>query len=221
VKHRDFVEASGEMTPAEFSTFLHRFLSCVKEVSEDGSLVYTFMDWRQVDRLMAVGRAIFGDPTALCVWNKGAGGMGSLYRSQYELCVIFKNGDAAHRNHVKLGAHGRNRTNVWNYPGLSSFGRGRGKLLAMHPTVKNLDMIADAILDCSDIGGLVLDPFAGSGTTAIAAERARRRAALIELDPHYCDVILRRFCDATGIEPVNAWTGEIVKRKPNGSANND
>lgn len=214
VKHRDFVEASGEMNPAEFSTFLHSHLRCVKEASIDGSLVYTFMDWRQIDRLITVGRSIFGDPTALCVWTKGAGGMGGIYRSQHELCVVFKNGDAAHRNNVKLGVNGRNRCNVWSYPGLSSFARGRGKLLAMHPTVKNLDMIADAILDCTNIGALVLDPFAGSGTTAIAAERARRRAALIELDPHYCDVILRRFCDATGIEPVNAWSGEVVKRKP-------
>lgn len=213
VKHGNFVEASGEMTPAEFSTFLRTFLTCVKEVSEDGGLVYSFIDWRQVDRLMAVGRDLFGDPTALCVWNKGSGGLGGLYRSQHELCVVFKNGNEAYRNNVKLGVHGRNRTNVWDYPGLGSFGRGRGELLAMHPTVKNLDMIADAILDCSDIGGLVLDPFGGSGTTLIAAERTRRRAAIIELDPRYCDVILRRFCDATGIEPVNAWTGEIVGRR--------
>lgn len=214
VKHGDFVQASGELTAAQFSRFLEEFLRCVQAVSDQGSLIYSFMDWRQIDRLLTVGRTIFGDPKALCVWNKGSGGMGTLYRSQHELIAVFKNGQAPHQNNVMLGTHGRNRTNVWSYPGLSSFGRGRTKALALHPTVKNLDMIADAIMDVTPIGSLVLDPFAGSGTTLIAAERTRRRAALIELDPKYCDVILRRACDATGLEPINAWTGEKIQRKP-------
>ena len=146
--------------------------------------------------------------------NSNMCAMGGLYRSAHEFIAIFKSGTASHVNNVQLGAHGRNRTNVWSYPGLSSFGRGRRQALAWHPTVKNLAMVGDAILDATNPGGLVLDPFGGSGTTAIAAQRTRRRAALIELDPEYCDRILRRFCDATGIEPVNAWTGERVCRKP-------
>ena len=164
--------------------------------------------------LLEVGRSVYSELKNLCVWDKGRGAMGSLYRSRHELIAVFKTGSQPHTNNVMLGAHGRNRTNIWSYPGMGSFGRGRAEQLAWHPTVKNLQMIADAMLDCSDPGSLILDPFAGSGTCALAAERCNRTAAMIELDPAYCDVILRRFCDATGIEPFNAWTGQIVRRKP-------
>lgn len=214
VKHDDFAQASGEMSRDQFGEFLAQVMCCMQAASANGSLHYLCIDWRQVDLLLQTGRVIYGDPKALCVWNKQAGGMGALYRSQHELIAVFKNGEAPHVNNIQLGVHGRNRTNVWNYPGMSSFGRGRMQKLAMHPTVKNLDMVADAIMDCSKIGSLILDPFGGSGTTLIAAEWTQRRAALIELDAKYCDVILRRFYDATGIEPVNAWTGEVVAREP-------
>lgn len=202
------------MRPDEFSQFLSKFVHCAKNVMNDGALAFVFMDWRQIDRLITAGRAVFGDPK-VCVWgDKQNGGMGDLHRNQHELCAVSKNGQAAHINNVQLGRQGRNRSNVWSSPGLSGFSRGRLQTLAIHPTVKNLDMIADAMLDCSNIGSLIRDPFAGSGTTVIAAERVRRRAALIELDPGYCGVILRRFCDATDIGPVNAWTGVVVERKP-------
>lgn len=214
VKHDNFVQASGEMSAEAFSQFLSTFLHCSKAVMADGALAFVFMDWRNIDRLLTVMRNVFGDPKGLAVWDKLHPGMGGLYRNQHELCAIFKSGTAPHVNNVQLGSHGRNRSNVWSFPGMAGFSRGRLQTLALHPTIKNLDLIAEIILDSSNIGSLILDPFAGSGTTVIAAERARRRAALIELDPHYCDVILRRFCDATGIEPINAWTGAVVERKP-------
>lgn len=172
------------------------------------------MDWRQIDLLICEGRSVYDELKTICVWNKGSGAMGGLYRNAHEFIAVFKSGKARHVNNVMLGAYGRNRTNVWSYPGMAGFGKGRAEKLAMHPTVKNLAMVADAILDCTNPGDLVLDPFGGSGTTALAAQRSRRRAALIELDPEYCNRTLRRFCDATGIEPVNAWTGEKVCRKP-------
>lgn len=214
VRHQNFAQASGEMSRREFGAFLSTAMRHMVDASRDGSIHYICMDWRQIDVLLEAGRDPYSELKTICVWDKGVGAMGSLYRSRYELITVFKAGSAPHTNNVQLGVHGRNRTNVWSYPGMNSFGRGRAEKLSWHPTVKNTQMVADAILDCSDPGSLILDPFAGSGTLALAAQRTRRRAAMIELDPHYCDVILRRFCDATGIEPFNAWTGEVVARKP-------
>lgn len=213
-KHADFLQGSGEMSREEFAAFLEQALGCAKDVAKDGALIMSFMDYRQIDQLITVGRKLFGDLKSLCVWDKGTGGMGAPWRNQHELVAVFKHGKAPSIDNVKLGALGRNRTTIWRYPGMSSFGRGRMEGLAMHPTVKNLDMVSDAIMDTTNIGGLVLDPFAGSGTVCLAAHYTRRRAAMMELDPKYCDVILRRFVDATGIEPINAWTGKVVKRKP-------
>lgn len=214
VKHGNFMMASGEMSREQFRDFLARSLKCMADVSRDGAIHFVFMDWRQIDLLIEAGRSVYSELKNICVWDKGSGSMGGIYRSRHELVAVFKSGAGPVTDNVRLGAHGRNRTNVWNYPGMSGFGRDRAEKLAWHPTVKNLEMVADAMLDCSDPGSLILDPFAGSGTCALAAERCGRTAALIELDPTYCDVILRRFCDATGIEPVNAWTGEVVSRKP-------
>jgi DNA modification methylase len=221
VRHDNFAMASGEMSRQEFASFLGMALGNARRFSRDGSLHFVFMDWRQIEVLLEVGRSVYDELKTICVWNKiGGGGMGGLYRSAHELIAVFKHGKAAHCNNIRLGAHGRNRSNVWSYPGLSIFGRGRAEKLSWHPTVKPLDLVADALLDCSNPGDLVLDPFAGSGTCALAAQRCHRRSALIEFDPRYCDRILRRFCDATGIEPVNAWTGDVVRRlgKPERSA---
>ncbi len=170
------------------------------------------MDWRHLKELLAAGES-YTEFKNLCCWVKAQGGMGSLYRSAHELVAVFKSGKAPHINNVELGKHGRNRTNVWMMPGMNSFGVARAEKLAMHPTVKPVALIADAMLDCSTRGGLVLDAFGGSGTTLIAAERCGRRAAVMELDPRYVDVALRRFCDVTGIEPINAWTGQTVHRR--------
>lgn len=207
VRHKDFLQASGEMSRGQFGRFLEAFIRNTKAASKNGSIHFICMDWRQIDLLVSIGREQFDELKSICVWDKGTGAMGSLYRSRHELIAVFKSGSAPHINNVELGRHGRNRSNVWAYPGLSTFGRGRDKALGLHPTVKNLEMVADAILDCSRPGDLILDPFGGSGTTALAAHRTKRRAALIELDPHYCDIILQRFQEATGIEPERVSKG--------------
>ncbi|MEJ2207279.1 MAG: site-specific DNA-methyltransferase, partial [Gemmatimonadota bacterium] len=144
----------------------------------------------------------------LCVWEKTNAGMGSLYRSQHELVCVFKVGTAPHVNNVELGRHGRYRTNVWRYAGANSFGRGRDEVLAMHPTVKPVRLVADAILDCSRRGDVVLDGFAGSGTTLLAAERTGRVGHGLEIDPRYVDVALRRMAEHAGHEPVLVESGK-------------
>ena len=204
--------ASGEMSAVEFESFLRTALTRLVEANIDGAIHFVCMDWRGLQALLAAGK-VYSELKNICCWIKAQGGMGSLYRSQHELIAVFKAGSAPHVNNVALGKHGRNRSNVWQMPGLNSFQKGRAAKLAMHPTVKPVALVAKAMLDCSTRGGLVLDAFAGSGTTLIAAERTGRRAASIELDPHYADIILRRFCDVTGIEPVNPATGQTVRRQ--------
>lgn len=213
-KHDEFVMGSGEMSDDEFRNFLRTVFEHLVAFSTDGSIHFQCIDWRGVGIMLDAGE-VYAEVKNIICWLKAQGGMGSLYRSQHELIVVFKSGTVPHINNIELGKHGRNRTNVWTMPGMNSFGKGRAEKLAMHPTVKPVALIAEAILDCSTRGGLVLDVFAGSGTTVIAAERTGRTAAVMELDPKYADVTLRRFCDVTGIEPVNAWTGRVVKRRSN------
>ncbi len=202
VAHDEFRMASGEMSTAEFRSFLTAALSLARDASRVGSLHYVFADWRMVGMLTAIGEELFSRLMNIAVWAKPNGGMGSLYRSQHEMVAIFKHGDAAHVNNVQLGRMGRHRTNVWQYPGASGFSKTRKKDLDDHPTVKPVALLADAIRDATKPGDLVLDPFGGSGSTLIAAELTNRRAALIEIEPKYADVTLRRFQEQTGIEPV-------------------
>lgn len=192
--HREFLQASGEMDRAAFTDFLRSGYALMVRYSQDGSLHYVCHDWRHVCEFRDAAEGLY-TPKNLIVWDKGTGGMGSLYRSQYELIWVFKLGKGAHTNNVQLGRFGRTRTNLWTYPGANSFARAtdEGDLLAMHPTVKPVALVADAILDASLRGDLVLDPFAGSGTTIIAAERTGRVARAIELDPAYVDVAIRRY----------------------------
>ena len=206
-KHADFAMASGEMTEAEFVDFLTNVLGLLAAHSHDGAIHFVCMDWRHLCELLTAGRGIYAELKNICVWTKPNGGMGSLYRSQHELIAVFKKGSAPHINNVELGRHGRNRTNVWPYAGLSSFGHGREETLAMHPTVKPVALVEDAILDCSARGGIILDGFIGSGTTIIAAERAGRRCFGLELEPSYVDVALHRFRDHSLIEPVHSESG--------------
>jgi len=133
--------------------------------------------------------------------------MGSLYRSRHELIAVFKNGQATHINNVQLGRYGRYRSNVWNYHGISTMRAGREDELAMHPTVKPVRMLADAMQDCSHRGDVVLDPFGGSGSTLIAAERTGRLARLVELEPRYVDVTIPRWQTLTGMAAVNEEAG--------------
>jgi DNA modification methylase len=201
--------ASGEMTPAQFIRFLAVALELLVQHSAAGSLHYVCMDWRHQHELLTAALEVYSEFKNLCVWVKDNAGMGSLYRSQHELIFVFKNGREPHRNNVELGQHGRNRTNVWHYPNLNNFGRrgAEGKLAALHPTVKPVALIADAILDCSARGDLVLDPFLGSGSTLLAAERVGRICRGIELDPVYVDAAIRRWQHFTGSSAIHVTTG--------------
>lgn len=207
VKHADFPMASGEMTEVQFSAFLKGVLQLVSANSFEGAILDVCMDWRHLHELLTAGRAVDLELKNLCVWNKTNGGMGSLYRSKHELVAVFKSGKAPHINNVALGSHGRYRSNVWDYAGANTFSADRDETLAMHPTVKSVALVKDAILDCSNRGGIILDPFAGSGTTLIAAEQAGRVARCMELDPNYVDVAIRRFRSLTGIDAVDVASG--------------
>lgn len=199
VQHREFAMASGEMSPEAFTAFLTAVFRHLAAFSLDGSIHFQCMDWRHMPEMLGAGGAAYSELKNLCVWSKTNGGMGSLYRSQHELVFVFKSGTAPHINNVELGRHGRNRTNVWSYAGVNAFGSNRSDL-SLHPTVKPAALVRDAILDCSRRRGIVLDAFAGSGTTLIAAEQTGRRGYGIELDPIYCDVILRRMEQVCGLE---------------------
>jgi 16S rRNA G966 N2-methylase RsmD len=204
VSHKNFAMASGEMSEAQFTEFLETVFERLAAVSINGAIHFICMDWRHFPELSKAGGRVYGELKNLCVWVKPNGGMGSLYRSRHELIAVYKNGTASHINNVELGKHGRYRTNVWEYAGLNSFQANRDEMLALHPTVKPVALVKDAILDCSHRGGIVLDAFAGSGTTLIAAERVGRRGYGIEIDPYYVDAALARIHEASGIEPADA-----------------
>ena len=208
-KHREFAMASGEMSSREFAEFLTHSLGYATSAAGAGAVMMSFIDWRHLRELDAACSGLGLEQINLCVWVKTSGGMGSLYRSQHELCGIYKIPGASHVNNVRLGAMGRNRTNVWQYAGVNTFGRNRAADLADHPTVKPVAMIEDAIRDVTKIGDFVLDPFGGSGTTLLAAERCRRRARLLEIDPRYVDVTIRRWQALTGAEAYHAESGEM------------
>ncbi len=207
IKHREFAFASGEMTERQFTNFLADTLGNVAATMRDGAIAFVCMDWRHMGELLTAGRECFTELKNLVVWNKTNGGMGTFYRSKHELIFVFKQGTAEHTNSFGLGDTGRYRTNVWDYAGISSIGKGRAEELAMHPTVKPVAMIADAIRDCSRRGEIVLDCFAGSGSTLIAAEKTGRSARLIEYDPAYCDTIIKRW---------EAYTGKLVRHAVTG-----
>ena len=200
--HREFAMASGEMSEAEFRQFLTETLQTAVAVSRDGSVHFICMDWRHMDDISAVGHELYGALLNLCVWNKSNAGMGSLYRSKHELVFVYRVGSAPHLNNVELGKHGRNRTNVWDYASVNSLRGSRKEDLALHPTVKPVGLVADAIQDVTRRGDLVLDLFLGSGTTLLAAERTARKFRGVELDPGYVDVAITRWSDRTGQEPV-------------------
>ena len=216
-RHREFFHASGELSEAAFVDFLATFLNQAKAACRDGALLYSAMDWRHTFELQTAARRAGLRQVNLAVWVKDNGGMGSQYRSRHELFFVFKKEGAPHTNNVQLGRFGWNRTNVWEYPGANSFRHGRAEELAMHPTPKPVALVADALRDCTARGGLVLDPFLGSGTTLIAAERTGRRARAIELDPLYVDTAVRRWEAFTGKAAVHAESGlsfaEVAARR--------
>ena len=205
--HDEFPMASGEMSSEEFTKFLTDNFTLCKKYSNDGAMQYNFMDWRHITEIKTALDSVFGDFINLCVWVKTSGGMGSLYRSQHELCLIFRNGKESHVNNVELGRHGRYRTNVWNYAGVNAFGRHKGDI-KLHPTVKPVEMLYDAILDVSKRGDIVLDTFLGSGSTLIAAHKAHRICRGIEYEPMYIDTTIRRFYELFGTDAVHLATGQ-------------
>ena len=207
VKHDEFVMASGEMSEAEFTAFLTKVTRNLASFSAEGSIHFICMDWRHMGELLAAGRDAYAELKNLIVWNKDNGGMGAFYRSKHELVFAFKKGSVPHINNFGLGQHGRYRTNVWDYAGINSMRAGREEELAMHPTVKPVAMVVDAIKDCSRRGGIVLDAFSGSGTTLMAAEQTGRLGRAIELDPRYVDVAVRRWQKATGEKALSLPSG--------------
>ena len=202
-KHDDFAMATGEMSPAEFAKFLQDSFSLVGQHSIDGAIHFICMDWRHLEELLGATKTIYSELKNICVWNKSNAGLGSLYRSKHEFIFVFKNGTKPHVNNIDLGRFGRSRSNVWDYAGHNGFNGTKSKLV-LHPTVKPVALVADAIRDCSNRNNIILDPFGGAGTTLIAAEKTGRCARLIELDPRYVDVTIRRWQNLTGRTALKA-----------------
>ncbi len=214
IRHREFAMASGEMSESEFFDFLGGALSLLERHSSDGSVHFICMDWRHAAEVLLAGKKAYDTLLNLCVWTKDNGGMGSFYRSQHELIFVFRKGSEAHRNNVQLGRFGRNRTNVWRYPGVNTLSKSaeEGNLLALHPTVKPVAMIADAILDCSARSDIVLDNFSGVGSTILAAEKVGRVCYAIEIDPLYVDTAVKRWEKHTGERAICAATGQYFEQ---------
>jgi DNA modification methylase len=206
VRHRNFAMASGEMNEAEFAAFLTGACSLLAKYSADGSIHFIFKDWRHMNELLAAGRQVYTELKNLCVWTKNHTGMGAFYRSRHELVFCFKHGRTPHRNNIQLGKYGRDRANVWAYP-TPRTPTDEGNLLALHPTVKPVALVADAIMDCSARGDIVLDSFLGSGTTVIAAERTGRRCYGLEIDPRYADTVVRRWQAYSGQSALQVSSG--------------
>lgn len=207
IKHREFVMGGGDMTPAEFDTFLDSFMANSVAHSVDGALHYVFMDWRHVYEVIGAGRKHYSELKNICVWSKLNAGMGAMYRSQHEMVMVFKHGTAPHINTIMLGKYGRYRSNIWSFAGVNSFGKQQEDL-KMHPTVKPVAMLVEAIKDCTRRKHIVLDPFGGSGSTLIACEDSGRVARCIELDPLYVDLIIRRWQKHTGKQATLQATGQ-------------
>lgn len=206
-KHKNFAMAVGEMSFDEFQSFLSKMLLLSINVLISGGLIYVFMDRRHLEELFAAARHAKLKLFDLAIWDKESGSMGSFYRSQFEACGIFKLDNGPHLNHVQLGKDGRNRTNLWKHRGLSSFGKGRAEALAMHPTVKPVNLVSEIIKDCTNRGDVILDPFLGSGTAILAAQKTGRRCFGIELERIYIDVAIRRWEKMTGEQAVHARSG--------------
>jgi DNA modification methylase len=223
--HREFAMASGEMSDEGFFDFNLDWMKGAAAYLRDGGIFGTFIDWRGAPTVAAAAARVGLTPLNLIVWAKTNAGMGSLYRSAHELLPLFKKGDVPHVNNVELGKRGRWRSNVWTYPGASAFGSDARRGLQDHPTVKPVAMLEDALLDLTNRGDIVLDPFLGSGSTLIAAEKVGRICLGIELDPRYVDVIVRRYEGATKKPAVLVGTGEtfaeLALRRTNEAANAD
>ena len=202
-RHQEFIFASGELNEEKFAVFLSKFLRQARAHSRPGAVQFSFIDWRHIGEMLKAGQSAGLEVTNVCIWDKGVGALGSLYRSQYEMVFVFSDPGGPVLNNVQLGRFGRNRTNVWNWPGARSL----RKELELHPTPKPVGLLAEAILDVSNRGDIVLDSFSGSGSTIIAAAKTGRRGRAIELDSHYVDV---------GVLRWQAWSGEVARHVQTG-----
>ncbi|WP_246669425.1 MULTISPECIES: DNA methyltransferase [unclassified Bradyrhizobium] len=211
IRHREFAQGAGELSREEFVRFLTGSCSLLKNYSKNGAIHFVCMDWKHLDELLVAGREVYTELKNIVAWVKSAAGMGSLYRSQHELICVFKSGIGPHTNNVELGKNGRNRTNVWQYDSAGTEARKGNNVLELHPTVKPVQMVMDALLDCSNRGDIVIDSFLGSGTTLLAAERTGRICRGIELDPLYVDTAIRRWQNLTGRDAVRVSDGMLFR----------
>ena len=200
-RHSNCAIAQRDQSEGEIVGFLSSFLRLAKESSKPGAIMFVFMDWRYLFELLTAARAQHLPLKDLIVWAKSNADLGSFYRSQHELIAVLENGYEAARI-LGLGQHGRHRSNLWKYSDARPIREGRTENLAIHPTYKPVALLADAIRDATDRGAVVFDPFAGTGSTLIAAEKTGRRAYVLEADPVYCDIIIRRF---------EAYTGKVAR----------
>ena len=207
-KHREFAMASGEMSSDEFSTFLTTSLHALTRTLASGATAFVFMDWRHIGELIKAAKSVGLTVLNLCVWVKTNPGMGNFYRSAHELCLVCRFGDVPHINNFELGQHGRSRSNVWHYAGMSSFGKDRDTLLSAHPTVKPQPLLIDIVKDVTKRGMVVVDTFLGSGSTLLACEETGRTCVGVEIDSAYVEVAIRRWQRRTGKDAVHATTGE-------------
>jgi len=210
-RHREFAQGAGELSREEFSHFLTESCGLLARYSEEGAIHFVCMDWRHADELLAAGRGVYSELKNIAVWVKSSAGMGSLYRSQHEFVFVFKSGTARHTNNIELGKYGRNRSNVWHYDSASTQAHKGNNLLELHPTAKPVQLVMDALLDCSNRGEIVIDSFLGSGTTLLAAERTGRICRGIEFDPLYVDTAIRRWQNLTGLDAVRLSDGRLFR----------
>ena len=211
VRHREFAQGSGELSQEDFIRFLAGSCTLLRNYSKNGAIHFVCMDWKHLDQLLAAGREVYAELKNIVVWVKSTAGMGSLYRSQHEMICVFKSGTGRHINNIELGKNGRHRTNVWEYDSAGTQARKGNNVLELHPTVKPVQLVMDALLDCSNRGGIVLDSFLGSGTTLLAAERTGRICRGIELDPLYVDTAIRRWQNLTGRDAVRMSDGKLFR----------
>jgi DNA modification methylase len=211
-QHREFLQGSGEMSSDDFFALLRDSLEVLRTASTADAVVFGCIDWRHVVELVVAGRVCGMALYNLCVWVKNNPGMGGIYRNQHELVAVFRAGTGQPVNNVELGKYGRNRSNVWSYPGMASFGAGRDELLASHPTVKPIALISDVLRDVTKRGDVVLDTFLGSGSTLMAAQETGRICFGVELDPLYVDAAIRRWQRATGLDAVHAESGQTFEQ---------
>jgi DNA modification methylase len=211
VRHREFAQGSGELSQEEFSRFLVGSCTLLEKYSKSGAIHFICMDWKHVDQLLVAGREVYSELKNIVVWVKSTAGMGSLYRSRHELICVFKSGTERHTNNIELGKHGRDRSNVWHYDSAGTQSRKGNNVLELHPTVKPVQLVMDALLDCSNRGDIVLDCFLGSGTTLLASERTGRICDGIELDPLYVDTAIRRWQNLTGKDAVRVSDGKLFR----------